>query len=255
MLSSLNAKTHKVQKNIKSQKNIYSRNESGKYALKKKEEINEKLDNTEFLQELKIVRKPVNNDTDNNPVSLDDINTYLGNSNDDINNSKNSEIIFGYARNITCSESNCNLPNTCIDDKTCKCAIEFAEYELNRPREENEAPAILEDDLPYCNYKKRSKLIYFMMEFFFAFGFGHFYAKNIKMGILKLLLIFLPCLIIFLAVFYLIESSRKSEQILGLMFVFIFIITCSFCVWWLVDIVMISFGHYTDGNGVPLNPW
>jgi hypothetical protein len=171
------------------------------------------------------------------------------------NYSSDPELIFGSARNISCTRYTCQFPNFCTENNTiCKCAWEFAEYELNKPSENGEANISYQGQA-FCAYRKKNQLVYFLLELLLNLGAGHFYAGNYVLGGLKVGLIFVPCIAFCVMLCLGIAVADKLEAVFSLGFLFICLLSCGMSVWWLVDIILIGTRKYSDGNGVPLNPW
>jgi hypothetical protein len=157
---------------------------------------------------------------------------------------------FSVAEKINCTSSNCNIPNFCITDNTvCKCSSEYAEYELNKPLKEGEKPAVASASKAFCQYQRKKQLTYFLLEFFLNIGAGHLYAGNVLLGILKLLIVILPCL--GYCVFMCVSSNKDNGTVKALSSLF----GCVASIWWLTDLILIGTRHYDDGNTVPLAPW
>ena len=93
----------------------------------------------------------------------------------------NNEIDYLSARDIICTESNCQGSNICLSDKkTCKCGAAYAEFNLNKPLKEGEKR--LNKNM-YCEYERKAQLTYFLLELILNIGAGHLYAGNIGMGV------------------------------------------------------------------------
>ena len=60
----------------------------------------------------------------------------------------------------------------------------------------------------YCNYKKKSKLIAFLLEFVLGFGAGHFYMGKTTLGTYKMVYTSITCLL-----FCQFQSIRKITEI------------------------------------------
>ena len=171
------------------------------------------------------------------------------------NYSSDPELIFGSARNISCTQYTCQFPNFCTKNNTiCKCALEFAEYELNKPSQNRRASTSYQGQA-FCAYRKKNQLVYFLLELLLNLGAGHFYAGNYVLGGLKVALIFVPCIAFFVMLCLGIAVADKLEAVFSLGFLLICLLSCGISVWWLVDIILIGTRKYRDGNGVPLNPW
>jgi thiol:disulfide interchange protein len=210
-------------------------------------QISEKT--TQFLQsKTNHKSKQSNNETNNNNYNYN----YNYNS-----ASSSSEFIFGSARNIACTQFNCQYPNQCVENgSVCRCGLEFAEYELNKPQENSEKTQSPLGNV-YCSYRKKNQLVYFLLELLLNVGAGHFYAGNFLLGGIKLALMFVPCVAFFVLACLGIVAPNKLSGVFsfGFWFCFVCLFSCGVTVWWLVDVILIATRKITDGNGVPLNPW
>ena len=102
----------------------------------------------------------------------------------------------------------------------------------------------------YCNYKKKSKLITFLLEFVLGFGAGHFYIGNINLGTVKMIYTSLACLL-----FCQYNSIKKITEIKRIAVPLERILILGWVVWQIVDGLLIYFGYYKDGNGYELRGW
>ena len=99
----------------------------------------------------------------------------------------------------------------------------------------------------FCNYRLKSKMIAFILEFLFPFGVGHFYSGNIILGVIKLglwiLLISMFCSILCCIAVKVINACTIIIfltillSVLGLVFMEIF------------DLLSYGLGIYKDGKG------
>ena len=102
----------------------------------------------------------------------------------------------------------------------------------------------------YCNYKKKSKLITFLLEFVLGFGAGHFYIGNITLGTVKMIYTSLACLL-----FCQYNSIKKITEIRMVAVPLERILILGWVIWQIVDGLLIYFGYYKDGNGYELRGW
>ena len=102
----------------------------------------------------------------------------------------------------------------------------------------------------YCNYKKKSKLITFLLEFVLGFGAGHFYIGNINLGTAKMIYTSLACLL-----FCQYNSIKKITEIKRIAVPLERILILGWVVWQIIDGLLIFFGYYKDGNGYELRGW
>merc|ERR1711957_1036685 len=126
-----------------------------------------------------------------------------------------------------------------------RCGLDNAEYELNKKLKEGETREDPTKVQLFCAYVRKQQLVYFLLEIFLNIGAGHFYAGNIGMGVGKLLVVFLPCFAMCIALCCGMVGGDKAAGggMAGV---------CAASVWWIVDIIMIATLSYTDGHGVPL---
>lgn len=141
---------------------------------------------------------------------------------------------FEYAKTkVKCTQANCPFPNNCVADYLCKCASGNANFYVD--------PFIRENPTYYCIYTRKNQLSAFLLEFFIP-PFGHFYAGQYAIAVLKLIL---PC--IFASLFVFIENTMAKSISAGAL--------CAMSVWWLVDIILYGINYYSDQNSVPLASW
>jgi len=166
----------------------------------------------------------------------------------------NTKPDFSSARDIECSANNCHMPNFCLPDKkTCKCSPENAEFELNKTLQPGEKRAA---ETLYCTYVRKQQLVYFLLELLLNMGAGHFYAGNTGLGVAKLIVVLLPCLALCIGgCMGLVGGEKGMTGGMALGSCLAITSVCAISIWWLVDVIMIATGNYTDGNGVPLKAW
>lgn len=162
---------------------------------------------------------------------------------------------FAEAKNITCTKENCVYPNKCKDKHTCQCDISYAEFYLNKELKEGEERIDSKDIKEFCTYKRKSQLVYFLLEFILNIGAGHLYASNYTLGVIKMILVFLPCVLFSLLICMGVMSSSKIADMAVFGYCLVVASVCAIVIWWLVDVILIAIGYYTDGNRVPLIPW
>ena len=102
----------------------------------------------------------------------------------------------------------------------------------------------------YCNYKKRSKLIAFLLEFVLGFGSGHFYMGHTILGTIKMIYTSLTCLM-----FCQYYSIRKITELKRFAIPLEQILLIGWAIWQILDGLLIGFNFYKDGNGIELRPW
>jgi hypothetical protein len=227
--------------------------------------------NNKILLEIKIKNKNQENYNTNfipnfnlNLLEVKQIKTNNANPNPNyINNDYNNhnKTDFSKAININCTQNNCRFPNYCSKDRdVCLCANTHAELIYNNKRSK-----IIEESInskynnknikEFCLYKRKNQIIYFLLELIFNCGIGHIYAGNLINGIIKMVLVIMPCLIFMAMILMGIMSSSKIADMSVIGYCINLTLICALLAWWIVDIVLIATGFYVDGNGVPLINW
>ena len=102
----------------------------------------------------------------------------------------------------------------------------------------------------YCNYKKKSKLIAFLLEFVLGFGSGHFYIGHTVLATIKMIYTSFTCLL-----FCQYYSISKITEIKRVAVPLERILLIGWAVWQILDGILISFNFYKDGNGYGLKGW
>ena len=105
----------------------------------------------------------------------------------------------------------------------------------------------------FCNYILKSRYIAFILEFFFPFGAGHFYAgktifASIKLGIFVTLIV---CFLVWLCFISKNGTETNAGSITLALIVFLSIIIL--ILMQVFDLIAFAFGLYSDGNGVALS--
>ena len=148
------------------------------------------------------------------------------------------------------------------DDETKKNLIVCNKYTCPKNRgecnEENECVCIKGydsvDDLSlgdfYCNYKKKSKLIAFLLEFVLGFGSGHFYMGKTVLATIKMIYTSITCLL-----FCQYHSIRKITELKRFAVPLERGLLIGWAIWRILDGILISFNFYKDGNGYELRNW
>ena len=102
----------------------------------------------------------------------------------------------------------------------------------------------------HCNYKMKSQVKAFLLEFLIGFGIGHFYIGNITIALTKLLYSSLTCYIICQ-----LPSFEKINSVKKCAYYFQLILGLGWAAWQITDSVLIAMNRYKDENGVSLRPW
>jgi len=111
-----------------------------------------------------------------------------------------------------------------------------------------------------CCYEQKSQMIAFFLEIFIGFGLGHIYSLNYNLGMTKLIIYSVNCLLFFLTLIYRLVKDEKIgyEKSILLRFsniVSMLICFCVYTIWQCIDILLIGTNYYADGNGAPLKMW
>jgi hypothetical protein len=152
-----------------------------------------------------------------------------------------------FIRNIDCTFKTCAVPNECVDESTCKCALGTANF-----------PQIAAG--PFCQYKQLNQLTGFLLQFFVFHGAGQFYLGNLNLAIPQLILCLLvyliPCISAFSGngFFYKRKEGGRSKFALVLLILHIIICSSVFA-WWLAEAIVFGVNKYYDSTGVPLASW
>lgn len=151
---------------------------------------------------------------------------------------------FHYVRNIDCAAPKCEHPyGRCIEDnKTCACEQGYV-----NDIQKNEDPALIKLE-KYCTYKQKKQLTAFLLELLIAMGVGHLYAGRLDLGLPKLFLTLLVCIL---------GGARfKADSgVATILSIISCIVCCGLFVWEIVDLVFYGTNKYSDGNGKPLKEW
>ena len=99
----------------------------------------------------------------------------------------------------------------------------------------------------YCNYKKKSKLIAFLLEFVLGFGSGHFYMGHTILATIKMIFTTFTCLL-----FCQFNNIRKITEIKYIAVPMERVLIIGWAIWQIVDGILIGFNIYKDGNGYEL---
>ena len=102
----------------------------------------------------------------------------------------------------------------------------------------------------YCNYRKKSKLIAFLLEFVLGFGAGHFYMENVILATIKMIYTSFTCLL-----FCQFNNIRKIPEYQSVGVPLERYSVLAWIVWQVVDGLLIYFGCYKDGNGIEMKGW
>jgi len=166
---------------------------------------------------------------------LDEISTEEEPIQIDISKLANEEIL---SSGKNCTISNCPPgQGICVEDM-CLCAYGYTSHNLTQNH-----PQI------YCNYRQKSRLMAFFLEFFFPIGIGHAYAGKTYLAFFKFsLVIILICGTCGeLCCIGLDLQKGMICSAISVLFVLLLWIGLSF-----FDLFAYAFGYYSDGNGVQM---
>jgi hypothetical protein len=137
-----------------------------------------------------------------------------------------------------CGTNNCNAERGVCYMNTCYCLNGFTSVEGR--------------DI-YCDYKMKNHYVALLLEFFFPFGAGHFYAENYLLGSLKSA--FVLFLIVSVCLFYNYFTGDltniKTNKLVYLIITYLFC-TAVYLIWNLVDILLFGLNIYKDGNNIKM---
>ena len=102
----------------------------------------------------------------------------------------------------------------------------------------------------YCNYRRKSKLIAFLLEFVLGYGAGHFYMGHTFLATIKMIYTSFTCLL-----FCLHESIRKITEYKKIAIPLERFAVYGWIIWQCLDGLLIFFNFYNDGNGHELKSW
>ena len=156
--------------------------------------------------------------------------------------------------NCTGCES-CSYNGICINNTMCYCKDGYTTFNPTTNVQ--------------CNYKQVNRLNTLMIEMFlFAGGGGHWYLKNTMHAVGNIIYFFGGLILIYILSKYitltyvqlyytfrgrlLIERSNTIKYVRDDLIIIWFI---GLVVYWLYEIIMISTGKMTDGNGVHIGSW
>ena len=103
----------------------------------------------------------------------------------------------------------------------------------------------------FCNYHLKSRFLAFLLEFFFPFGVGHFYAGKIYFATIKIglfVLMILMCCGVLVCVN--VKSINYCSFILCLI---LFLNIIALIIMQICDLIFYALGIYNDGHGIEMN--
>ena len=96
----------------------------------------------------------------------------------------------------------------------------------------------------YCNYKKKSKVTAFLLEFILGFGSGLFYIERTTLATIKMIYTTITCFM-----FCQYHSIRKITELKRFAIPLERILLIGWAIWQIIDAILIAFGFYKDGYG------
>ena len=102
----------------------------------------------------------------------------------------------------------------------------------------------------YCNYRKKAKLIAFLLEFVLGFGAGHFYLGNLLLATIKMIYTSFTCLL-----FCQFNNIKKIPEYKKFAVPLEKYTLLGWIIWQILDGFLIFLGVYKDGNGHELKSW
>jgi hypothetical protein len=136
-----------------------------------------------------------------------------------------------------CTEAyDCSYNGICTNEKTCKCNDGYVTYPSNH--------------VTGCNYKQKSTLVAFLLQFFLGFisGAGYFYLGQTELGLGQLFLFWGGTILsLFFACCSCSEKSDSNEEIL-----YKCVLYMGCIIWYMYSLAEIGGGITKDGNGAPI---
>lgn len=147
-------------------------------------------------------------------------------------------------QDIKCNADNCPAPNFCgKKTSACYCEKGLANY-----------PFTGINDV-YCQYEQHSQLKSFLFELLLNLGIGHFIIGRYIMGAFKLIIMFIPIMLLIMSKVGCVKMGFKE----GTCGTIVQIIAIAFGIgafaWWITDAIMFGKNKYRDRNEVPLKKW
>lgn len=191
----------------------------------------ENLDNIENIQ---------NNSDINNKTIYDANTTESSITFDDL---QNVEPNFEKEYYYPCSELPCpSDKGICSLQNRCYCFEDYATH-INFGKYGNHQ----------CNYERKSQMATFFLEFILSFGLGHFYLGNFSLGFIKFLFCAFNVSIFFLLPFLSLRFNTKLW--LRITPYILLSLTLIFCVWQVIDSILLGMNLLSDWNGIYPKTW
>lgn len=146
-----------------------------------------------------------------------------------------------------CSFNSLSDPKLYIDNTTkqtnvtCICAPEYTTLNSTTIRKINNIPV-------QCNYRKKRRFITLFFSIFLPFGIDHFYLGNyfIFLGII------LACCFVTFGNCYRFAVTTNQDYLKNRTNLFFVVLAAFALIFWILNIVLVITGFYTDSNGVEM---
>lgn len=137
-----------------------------------------------------------------------------------------------------CNSSDfCGINGQCVEN-ICKCDKGFV------------------TEIQPCEYEQKKQLTAFILQVFVgAIGVSHFYIGQVLIGVIKILLIFLPCCMCSAVWNSATSDTDPKACVVGGGGCLTVLCSLAVSIWWIVDIVLFALNNYKDKNGIELESW
>lgn len=146
-----------------------------------------------------------------------------------------------------CTDGYCSYHGRCNDEKTeCICDKGYITFKSS--------------DGKQCNYKQKSTLVAFLLEFFLGAeaGAGYLYLGQNGLGVGQLILFWLGIIpVCFIMCCGLLASDRRNGDTCAMILaalgcLYMLGLGIGIIAWWIYALVTIAQGNVVDGNGAPI---
>lgn len=158
---------------------------------------------------------------------------------------------YQFAFNITCSPSNCEYPNLCLNNQTCACNNYKANFFPEGINTTN--------NIKYCSYNRKSQITLSLLEVFLP-GIGFILLGSLAYGIMKLMTHIGLYFIIFLKLGRIFQEDthdgKNPEHVEYKRDLLYYLMLASYAViivWMFTDLFLIGLRIRKDSNGVEFN--
>lgn len=140
-----------------------------------------------------------------------------------------------YYANGKCSKSNCDK---CISGDVCQCPNGYAQDPDKEVTNEEKS----------CQYKRKKQWVFFILEFLFFFGIGHFYAHRVLYGLIKFIVFALIIICDWVIKTKVIKNYKSKKNFnVGMILAYI-----GYFAWQIFDLIFIGINKFNDGKGIKL---